>query len=144
MRSVVTRSSVLVKTRYNVATGTQKSATDLRMADGWYERFIEVIKADGRDLKAISLAAKCGENYLQQMIRDNKRPSVDKFMSILEVIGSASAVYVLLGIHFTPEDDAFFRAASQLDPDLKAEAYRFFQKMRDAAGKKEPPPSPAD
>ena len=144
MSPVVTRSSVLVKTRYNVATNARKSATDLRMADGWYERFVEVIKADGRDLKAISLAAKCGENYVQQMIRENKRPSVDKFMAILDVIGSASAVYVLLGVHFTPEDDAFFRAASQLDPDLKAEAYRFFQKMRDAAGTKEPPPAQID
>ena len=140
----MTRPSVLVKTRYNVARDAQKSATERGMADGWYERFVGAIKADGRDLKAISLAARCGENYVQQMIKDGKRPGVDKFMAILSVLGSASALYVLTGLEMTEEDEAFFRAASSLDPDLKAEAYRFFRRLQATPDKKEPPPgSPA-
>lgn len=105
------------------------------MVEGWYQRFVNAIEQDGRDLKAISLAARCGENYVQQMLRDGKRPSVDKFMSILGVLGSASAFYVLMGIEMTDEDEAFFRAALSLDPALKAEAYRFFRTLQETTSK---------
>ncbi len=144
MSRFMTRSSVFVKTRYNVAHDARKSVTECGMVNGWYERFVGAIKADGRDLKAISLAARCGENYVQQMIKDGKRPGVDKFMAILTVLGSASALYVLTGLEMTDEDEAFFRAASALDPKLKAEAYRFFQTIQESAGKTARSPDPQD
>lgn len=74
------------------------------MDDKWFDRFLELIEADGRGMKAISLAAKCGENYVQQMVKNGKRPTVDKFMAILDVLGSASAVYVLTGFKLSQAD----------------------------------------
>ncbi len=74
------------------------------MDDKWFDRFVDLIETDGRGMKAISLAAKCGENYVQQMVKNGKRPTVDKFMAILDVLGSASAVYVLTGFKLSSAD----------------------------------------
>ena len=144
MATTMTRQSVLVNTRYNVPHGAQKSASQSAMADDWYNRFVKAIQDDGRDLKAISLAAHCGPNYVQQMIKDGKRPGVDKFLAILNVLGSASALYVLTGLEMTAEDEAFFRAVAKLDPELKAEAYRFFQKLQASSDRPEQSPGSQD
>lgn len=93
-----------VKTRYNVQHAKAYACYVKSMDDKWFERFVELIEADGRGMKAISLAAKCGENYVQQMVKNGKRPTVDKFMAILDVLGSASAVYVLTGFKLSSAD----------------------------------------
>lgn len=82
------------------------------MDENWFERLVELIEADGRGMKAISLAAKCGENYVQQMVRGGKRPTVDKFMAILGVLGSASAVYVLTGFKLSSADIEIIKVLS--------------------------------
>lgn len=40
------------------------------MHDGWFERLVAVIKADERDMKALSLEAGFGQNYVQQMVKE--------------------------------------------------------------------------
>jgi hypothetical protein len=113
-----------------------------RMNKDWYSRFVEMIEKDGRDMKAISQAAGCGPNYVQQMVRNGKRPTVDRFLAILNVLGSASAMYVLTGHERTPEDDEFIRVVASLDPELRAEAYRFFRALRAKSGGQEPAAGP--
>lgn len=72
--------------------------------DGWFERFVQLIKNDSRSMDDISKLAHCGQNYIQQMIKYNKRPSVDKFLAILKVLGDVSAIYVLTGFEINEQD----------------------------------------
>ena len=100
------------------------------MADDWYSRLVSAIRADGRDMRALSLAAKCGPNYIQQMIKDGKRPTVDKLMSILDVLGEAKTFEILTGAQLTAEDLEFVRLTSSLDGDAKRAALSFFQALQ--------------
>lgn len=112
------------------------------MNQDWYGRFVDAIRKDGRDLKTISKAAGCGPNYVQQIIKDNKRPTVDRFMAILHVLGSPSALYVLTGHEPSPDDEDFIRLFSGLDPKLRAEAHRFFRALQDRPGTQGPSDEP--
>lgn len=114
------------------------------MNEDWFDRFVTAIREDGREMRAISLAAGCGPNYVQQITKNGKRPGVDRFVRILNVLGSASTLYILTGLQMSEDDEAFFRLAASMDPKLKKEALRFFRSLRDASGNKAPDPDPAD
>lgn len=126
--------------KYHITT--MMRASYFGMESGWYDRFIDAVKADERDPKAISLEAGCGQNYLQQIMKYRKRPGVDRFVRILNVLGSASALYIILGIDATQRDEEFFRVAVGLDGDLKEDAYRLLEKIKGREDKPAPRPSP--
>lgn len=109
------------------------------MSKDWFTRFIEVIERDGRDMKAISLEAGCGQNYVQQMIKNGKRPGVDRLLAILNVLGSASAMYVLTGYEAAPEDQEFLRIVAGLDANLKDDALRLFRSLKARSDTPTPP-----
>ncbi|NSY17227.1 hypothetical protein [Neorhizobium sp. AL 9.2.2] len=67
------------------------------MKEGWYERLVDLIEADPRDYKVISQAAKLGQNYVQQMVKDGKQPTIDRFLAIMSALGSHHIMYVLTG-----------------------------------------------
>lgn len=75
------------------------------MKKDWFSRLLKVIEDDGRDMKAISLAAKCGPNYVQQMIKDGKKPGTDRFVRLLGVLGRPASLYVILGAELTAEQE---------------------------------------
>lgn len=77
-------------------------------------------------MKEISKAADCGPNYVQQMLKNGKRPTLDRFIRILQVLGLGPAMYILTGHERTSEDEEFMLAVAGRDPKLKAEARRFF------------------
>jgi hypothetical protein len=68
------------------------------MKNGWYDRLVEIIEADPREYKAISQAAGLGQNYVQQMIKDGKDPTLGKFLSIMHVLGDHHASYIITGL----------------------------------------------
>lgn len=129
----IARYRVLCQHAIKFAPDTKMRVTHFGMDSGWYERFLRAIEEDDRDMKAISRAAGLGPNYVQQMVKDGKRPGVDRFMAILNTLGSASALYVLTGINMSEEDEEFFRVVGSLDPELKAEAHRFFRKLKETS-----------
>lgn len=112
------------------------------MLEDWYPRFAKAIKDDGRVMKEISEAAGCGPNYVQQILKDGKRPGVDRFVRILQVLGPGPAMFILTGHEKTSEDDEFILAVASLDPQLKAEARRFLRVLQDRLDN--PKPSDAD
>ncbi|CUX19954.1 MULTISPECIES: hypothetical protein [Agrobacterium tumefaciens complex] len=124
-----TRNSVQVNARHNVHHFFYRRAMNAGMEKGWYDRLVEAIKADGRSERAISLEAKCGPNYVQQMISDGKRPTVDKLMSLLDVLGEAKAFEILTGQKLADEDLEFIRLSAGLDPAQKRAALAFFQTL---------------
>lgn len=77
------------------------------MENDWFTRLSALIEADGRDKKAISLKAGLGQNFLQQMLKDKKRPNIENFMKIIDVLGHTNAIYVLTGIKIDPRDLEF-------------------------------------
>ncbi|ATO56890.1 helix-turn-helix domain-containing protein [Bartonella sp. 1-1C] len=90
----------------------------------WFQRLIELIKNDGRTMTEISKAAGCGQNYVQQMVNGGKRPSVDKFIAILNTLGNTSAIYVITGFNISEEDIKLITWASSGDKK-KLEALNF-------------------
>ncbi|MCP8895316.1 helix-turn-helix domain-containing protein [Shinella daejeonensis] len=89
------------------------------MIEGWKDRLEEMLKADGRSLRAISLKAGTGPNFLSQMFKDGKDPSFPKLASVLDVLGSTATLYVTSGMKLTPEAEAFIRLALSLDDQGK-------------------------
>jgi len=100
------------------------------MQKGWYQRLVAAIREDGRPLKEISIAARCGENYVQQMLKDGKQPGTDRFVRLLKVLGRASSLHVILGTEMTPEDEELIRVVSSLSDDQKRAALTFFRAQR--------------
>ena len=69
------------------------------MSNDWRERLKQAIKDDGRSLRAISAAAdKVGENYLQQMLKDEKDPGFSRLSRVLAELGPAATVFVTSGV----------------------------------------------
>jgi len=98
--------------------------------DAWRARFWEAIAQDGRKLRAISMAAKLGENYLTQTKTRKSAPTINKFVAILNELGTASSLYVLTGVRMDETTARFINAASALPPELVEDAARLFEGMR--------------
>lgn len=97
-------------------------------------------------MRAISQAAKLGDNYIQQLLKDeSKDPGIDRLSRVLRAMGTASTLYVIAGVEVGPEDEALLSAVMSLDPDLKQRAAAFFESLQ-APGRTlgpaaEPPPA---
>ena len=80
----------------------------------WRNRLEGVIRADGRSLRDVSLAAKVSHGYLHGVLRDGKEPTLDRFLRICSAL-HVSAVYVLTGLDVNQETEAIMRAIQQND-----------------------------
>jgi len=90
------------------------------MEDGWFDRLCEVVIADKRSLRAISMEAGLGQNYLSQMISDGKAPGTEKLSSILRQFPGEIAPYVLLNIRITSADLSMLHRFSKMKPGAQA------------------------
>jgi len=77
--------------------------------DGWINRLREARAKDGRSLRAISMAAGVGENFLSQMLRYGKAPSIDNFIKVCRAL-DVSPIHILTGAPVTPEMEALLEA----------------------------------
>lgn len=103
------------------------------MKSDWFNRLIEAIEADGRAKREISLAARCGENYVQQMIKDGKEPGADRLARLLDALGGPSALYILTGVRASDADLEMLRIINRLPVPAKEQAIRFFETLQDGA-----------
>ena len=85
------------------------------MDDQWFDRLLETVKNDGRDLATLSREAKLGRNYVQQMVNYGKMPKVSSLVALLNVLGSADTLYIITGRRITAQDERLLDVASQLD-----------------------------
>ncbi len=134
----ITRNSVQVNTRNNVRAQKSDPCYPAGMEKEWQKRFEARIEQDGRSARAISLAAGLGPNFVQQMLKTGREPGIDKFLAVLGAMGTSSALYVLTGQDFTEQDAEFLRLVGGMDPEMKAEALRFFQMLQARQGTPEP------
>lgn len=70
-------------------------------------------------MKAISLESGFSENYVQQMVKNNKIPKVDSLVKLLQGLGRADVLYIITGERFTDEDRRLLDVAGALDDEGK-------------------------
>ena len=103
------------------------------MENGWAERLWEVIDADPRSERAISLAAGHGPNYLSQSRKKGTSPNSGKLASVLDVLGPEAMLYIYTGLRFTDEDRQFLLTLQTMTPELKRAALQLFEQLQAGA-----------
>lgn len=101
------------------------------MENNWLDRLREAIEKDGRSLNQLSIDAGLGRNYVQQMIKDGKKPGAEKLASILDALGQEVSFYVLTGLKFNPSDLELLRIVSSIDGASKEHARALLERLRD-------------
>lgn len=76
------------------------------MMQGWRERLIAAADADERSDRAISLDARLGPNFMNELRNTTKEPSVKKVLRLAATL-NVSLSHLFLGADTTPEDDEF-------------------------------------
>jgi len=66
--------------------------------DNWRDRVLRAVGEDGRSDRAISLAARLGENFVNELRNTDKSPSVDKLLQLAAEL-KLSATYMFTGVH---------------------------------------------
>lgn len=85
----------------------------------WRERLIEAIHNDGRSLRAISLDAGLGPNYVNQLIAPTSRgPTAEKLIKLLNTL-RVSPTYIITGSPMTADFEELLRLASQMKPETR-------------------------
>lgn len=84
----------------------------------WRTRLIEAIDADGRSDRAISLAAKLGPNFVNELRNQNKEASVSKVLALAEQV-HVSAGFLFTGLAFSTQDEEVLRAFLALGPEQR-------------------------
>lgn len=105
------------------------------MRHGWLQRLNTALEQDGRSMRAISVAAGCGPNYIQQIVNAGKEPGVDKLARILNVLGQDASLFVLSGVRITSADLEFIELMQSLSPEARADALRFFRSLQASVDK---------
>ena len=85
----------------------------------WFRRFCAAIDDSYLSYREISRKAGLGENFVNQMMRNGRVPSVVNMLAICEVIG-ASPVEILTGSELDPETLEVFRLFNRLPADHRA------------------------
>lgn len=112
------------------------------MDDEWRERLREVIEADGRSLRAISKAAGVGDNYVQQMLKDEKDPTFPRLAKVLNALGTGATLYVISGLRLTPEVETFLRLALSMGNHDKERIRATIDSLRERSLSLEPLAAP--
>lgn len=89
------------------------------MDDKWFDRLLDAVRHDGRDMKTISAAAGLGENYVQQMLKDRKKPKINTLVRLLKALGRADTLYIITGAQFSDADRQLLEVAAALDDEGK-------------------------
>jgi len=112
------------------------------MNDGWFQRLVELIDADSRSYRELSRDAKCGPNFVQQMIKDGKDPRASQLNRLLDALGDGADVYVMTGLKLSREGLEFLRVVSALDEGARQDAMSLLQRLK--GNQSEPGQSPAE
>ena len=102
----------------------------MTMFEGWKERLLEAIDKDGRSGRKLSAKLKMGPNAISELRNTDKSPSFEKVLALIDEVG-ASRSYVILGLHFTAEDEEVLRLLAQLPKSGREGFLAFLRAQRD-------------
>lgn len=132
MEANIARDRVRCKRTDERARATTKICYGFPMKFGaWYERLLAAIEADGRSLREISRTAGLGPNFISQMKKDKKGPSVDNFLKLTEAL-NVSAIYVISGVSMSSADERLLEHAAGLGDEDKEALLRVMRAARGA------------
>lgn len=100
------------------------------MNDEWLDRLLECVKRDGRSMRAISVAAGNGPNWLQQVFKDKKDPGFNRLAKTLDVLGTGAILYVITGTKLGEDDAELLRILLSVPPQVRTEALDLFRAIR--------------
>ena len=80
----------------------------------WRTRIEAALERDRRSLREVSLAANVSHGYLHGILRDDKEPTLDRFVRICGAL-HISVVYALTGIDMNQETEAVIEALQKDD-----------------------------
>jgi len=83
------------------------------MKTEWRDNLVRAIERDGRSLRAISVAAGLGQNYLNQMLVRGTAPTTTALVSLCDVLG-VSVTSILTGGDLGPSEEELLRISSGL------------------------------
>lgn len=100
--------------------------------DKWRERLLAACDADPRSDYEISEAAELGRNYVQQLRKSPRSPSIDNVITLAATLG-VSLAYILLGREsVTPEDELFLEALRDSTPAGRTAALAALEALKKA------------
>lgn len=99
------------------------------MKNGWIDRLWEVVDADPRSDRAISLAANLGPNYVSQTRSRETYPVSDKLNALLDALGEEAAIYVMTGVRLNPDAVSALNAISAIPESLRQNALALIQSL---------------
>lgn len=97
----------------------------------WRARLIQCINEDGRSARKIGGLAGVGDNYVSQMINENKQPSFDIVVRLCDVL-DISITYVVTGAKMSRYEEEVLAILAQMD-DQSRQALRAFLETLAAA-----------
>lgn len=127
-----TRYRVQVNTRNNVRAEYAPACYRMGMKDDWHARLEQVIREDGRSLRKISEDAKCGPNFVQQLLKNRKDPRASQLNRLLDTLGPGADFYVVTGLRLSPDDLEFLQLVSALDQDSRKNVAALMGKLSEA------------
>jgi len=103
------------------------------MKDGWFERLSEVISDDPRSMRALSLEAGLGPNFISQMLKDKKDPGGERLFSILSKLDQSAIAFIFLGIRINSDDLEMLSLYSELSEQARQQFRGFLGALSDNA-----------
>lgn len=116
LSAIADKSSVYNRGRAKCAVLRQ---TTCMADDKWRNRIEAAVKKDGRSLRDISLAAGLSHGYLHGILRDDKEPTLDRFIRICQEL-NVSLAFALMGMEISPETEQIISQIEADEPRRKA------------------------
>lgn len=101
----------------------------MRMKDGWANRLKTAIDEDGRSMRAISLAAGLGPNYLEQTFSRGSAPTQNKLAAVMEQLGQEASIYIYTGVRANAQTIEYLNLLAEAPDDLRASTLDLLRKM---------------
>lgn len=98
----------------------------------WRTRLLEAVDKDGRSDRAISLAAKVGPNFVNELRNTPKEPSVQKVALVAGELG-LSLSYLFSGIQLSAEDEEAVQVFLSLSPESRQNLLGIARQLAKAA-----------
>lgn len=98
--------------------------------DSWRTRLEEVLEKDKRSMREVSIAAGLSPGYLHGILRDDKEPTLDRFIKICREL-NVSLAYMLMGLNITAATEDLIVRMENNEERLETLLSLFPEKSRD-------------
>lgn len=99
--------------------------------DDWRSRLLEAVDKDGRSDRAISLKAKLGPNFVNELRNGDKEPGVNKVIKLAEML-DLSLAFVFSGADVSARDETDLKLFLSLSPDSRQAMLHFARQIKES------------